>query len=79
VAILVLRQIGHWYQRQQALGHSKAKRKAVEYVALPRNKVTFLSSTAGKRCRHVFFCLKTLEFIFDRIFMEGGTLRHSFV
>ncbi len=39
LAIFVLRQIGHWYQRQQTLGKSKAKRKAASYIALPRDQV----------------------------------------
>lgn len=39
IAIVVLRQIGHWYVRQQAAGHTKAKKKAVSHKPLPRHKV----------------------------------------
>ena len=39
IAIVVLRQIGHWYQRQQLAGKTKAKKKSSGYVELPRNKV----------------------------------------
>ncbi|MBB3212032.1 FSR family fosmidomycin resistance protein-like MFS transporter [Herbaspirillum sp. Sphag1AN] len=39
VAIVVLRQIGHWYVRQQAAGHTKGKKKAATHVQLPRKKV----------------------------------------
>ena len=39
IAIVVLRQIGHWYVRQQAAGHTKAKKKAATHKPLPRNKV----------------------------------------
>ncbi len=39
VAILVLRQIGHWYQQQQLLGKSKAKKSMVGYQVLPRRKI----------------------------------------
>lgn len=39
IAIVVLRQIGHWYQRQQLAGKTKPKRKAAGHVELPRNKV----------------------------------------
>ena len=39
IAIVVLRQIGHWYQRQQLAGKTKPKKKAHGFVELPRNKV----------------------------------------
>lgn len=39
VAMVILRQIGHWYQRQQLAGKTKPKRKAGVHVELPRNKV----------------------------------------
>ncbi|MCW5299236.1 MFS transporter [Herbaspirillum lusitanum] len=39
IAIVVLRQIGHWYQRQQLAGKTKQKKKAHGFVELPRNKV----------------------------------------
>ena len=39
LAIVVLRQIGHWYQRQQALGKTKAKKKSATHIELPRKKV----------------------------------------
>ncbi len=40
VAIVVLRQIGHWYARQQSAAKGKAKKKGPAYVALPKRKVT---------------------------------------
>lgn len=40
VAIIVLRQIGHWYARQQSAAKGKAKKKGPAYVALPKRKVT---------------------------------------
>ncbi|WP_370454638.1 MFS transporter [Herbaspirillum sp. SJZ099] len=39
VAIVVLRQIGHWYARQQSAAKGKAKKKGPAYVPLPKNKV----------------------------------------
>jgi len=39
LAIVVLRQIGHWYQRQQLLGKTKPKKKSASYVPLPRKTV----------------------------------------
>ena len=39
IAIVVLRQIGHWYQQQQSLNTVKAKKKAATHVALPRKTV----------------------------------------
>ncbi|MBP0600141.1 MFS transporter [Herbaspirillum sp. LeCh32-8] len=40
VAIVVLRQIGHWYARQQAAAKGKPKKKGAAYVPLPKSKVT---------------------------------------
>ncbi|MFL9922746.1 MFS transporter [Herbaspirillum lusitanum] len=40
IAIVVLRQIGHWYQRQQTGAKAKGKKKGHAYVPLPRSKVT---------------------------------------
>ena len=40
VAIVVLRQIGHWYARQQSAAKGKARKKGATYVPLPKNKVT---------------------------------------
>lgn len=39
IAIAVLRQIGHWYQRQQLAGKIRPKKKAATYIAPPRDKV----------------------------------------
>ncbi|WP_144424182.1 MFS transporter [Herbaspirillum hiltneri] len=39
IAMVVLRQIGHWYQRQQLAGKTKPKKKSHGFVELPRNKV----------------------------------------
>lgn len=39
IAIVVLRQIGHWYQRQQLAGKTKPKKKSATHIELPRNKV----------------------------------------
>lgn len=39
LAIVVLRQIGHWYQRQQASGKIKPKKMAADYIALPRSQI----------------------------------------
>jgi len=39
IAIVVLRQIGHWYQRQQLASNAKPKKKSASHVALPRNQV----------------------------------------
>ncbi|MDY7578437.1 MFS transporter [Herbaspirillum sp. RTI4] len=41
LAILILRQVGHWYAHQQSLGKTKSIRKPVGHVELPRNKVIF--------------------------------------
>ncbi|WP_343584386.1 MFS transporter [Herbaspirillum sp.] len=40
VAIVVLRQIGHWYARQHSAAKGKAKKKGPAYVPLPKSKVT---------------------------------------
>jgi FSR family fosmidomycin resistance protein-like MFS transporter len=39
IAIVVLHQIGHWYQRQQLAGKIRPKKKAATYIALSRNRV----------------------------------------
>ncbi|OWY30241.1 MFS transporter [Herbaspirillum robiniae] len=40
VAMFVLRQIGHWYARQQSAAKGKGKKKGPGYVQLPKSKVT---------------------------------------